>query len=270
MVFDDKQNLKAVLPANRVEDTVYSHQGLTYGGLVLPKKVKTEAVFNILDTIVGFLKKHEISTLLVKQLPAFYTKVNADEFDCYVFQNEGNIIRKDMNLAFPLFVEELLSKSKFKHYKKSEKFDFKIVENSDFQGFWDKVLIPRLAEKHQAKPVHTLKEIEYLGNKFPENIKQYNVYYQGEIVAGITTFETNFVVKSQYGATTQLGEKVRALDFLYFELFKKYRHLGKHFFDMGVVTDTSFEFNYNSGLLQQKEELGGVVYSQNFLELKVK
>jgi hypothetical protein len=30
----EEDKLIAVLPANRVSDTVYSHQGLTYGGLV--------------------------------------------------------------------------------------------------------------------------------------------------------------------------------------------------------------------------------------------
>ena len=29
----------SVLPANRVEDTVYSHQGLTYGGFIFNDKI---------------------------------------------------------------------------------------------------------------------------------------------------------------------------------------------------------------------------------------
>jgi len=35
LIFDENQNLKAILPANRLEEVVYSHQGLTYGGLIL-------------------------------------------------------------------------------------------------------------------------------------------------------------------------------------------------------------------------------------------
>ena len=38
MVFDENK-LVAVLPANRVEVEVFSHQGLTYGGLVLDQKI---------------------------------------------------------------------------------------------------------------------------------------------------------------------------------------------------------------------------------------
>ena len=41
LVFD-KVKLVAVLPANRIENKVYSHQGLTYGGLVYTSKLKIE------------------------------------------------------------------------------------------------------------------------------------------------------------------------------------------------------------------------------------
>lgn len=269
LVLDAKNKLQAVLPANRVENKVFSHQGLTYGGLLFSSKIKTVAVFSILDAILAYLKQEKVESLLIKELPSLYATVNSDEVNYYLYQKGGKVVRKDMNLAYPLAMDTLLSKSKLKHYNKIDKSQFKIREENNFEDFWNLVLIPRLAEKHQAKPVHTLEEIEYLANKFPENIKQFNVYYEDAIVAGITTFETEMVVKSQYGATTNLGQNLRALDFLYFELFKKYKDLGKQFFDMGVVTDASFSQNFNPGLLQQKEELGGVVYSQDYWELKL-
>jgi uncharacterized protein (DUF486 family) len=39
LIFEEDK-LIAVLPANRVGETVYSHQGLTYGGLVYKKQTK--------------------------------------------------------------------------------------------------------------------------------------------------------------------------------------------------------------------------------------
>ena len=41
MIFSSKK-LVAILPANRVGDTLYSHQGLTYGGLVVTAKAKSK------------------------------------------------------------------------------------------------------------------------------------------------------------------------------------------------------------------------------------
>ena len=39
LIYKNKK-LIAVFPANRSEQTIYSHQGLSYGGLVLPKQIK--------------------------------------------------------------------------------------------------------------------------------------------------------------------------------------------------------------------------------------
>jgi hypothetical protein len=81
-------------------------------------------------------------------------------------------------------------------------------------------------------------------------------------------FETETVVKSQYGATTKKGEELRALDFAFISLIEKYKRVGKLFFDMGIVNDDN-EKGYHSGLLKQKEELGCTIYSQDFFKMNL-
>nr|WP_231379808.1 GNAT family N-acetyltransferase [Flavobacterium sp. CG_9.1] len=161
-----------------------------------------------------------------------------------------------------------ISKSKLKHFRKVEELDVELVEEQELESFWELVLEPRLLEKHNAKPVHTLQEITVLKEKFPNNIRQFSAYYDGTIIAGITLFETETVVKSQYGATTKKGEELRALDFLFITLIKKYKQEGKLFFDMGIVNDAN-EKGYHAGLLKQKEELGCSVYNQDFYKMKL-
>ncbi|MCO6173753.1 FemAB family protein [Flavobacterium sp. NRK F10] len=270
LVFDAKENVKAVFPANKAGDTVFSHQGLTYGGLVVEKKTKSEEIFTIMDSIVRFLRAQGIITLQMKSLPIIYNSTMSNELDFYFFKSGANCFRKDLNLAFPLKDPELWSKSKWKHYKKTKNIEVRF--DNKFNDFWEEILIPRLLQKYNASPVHTLQEIESLASDFPENIKQVNAYIDNQIVAGITLFQDTFVVKSQYGATSDLGEKNRALDYLYFTLFEHFRAENKLYFDMGVVTDTSFKEGFNKGLLQQKEELGGVVFCQDYyqLDLQVK
>ncbi|WP_321538602.1 hypothetical protein [Flavobacterium piscinae] len=137
-----------------------------------------------------------------------------------------------------------------------------IREDANFQLFWNHVLIPRLKEKHNANPVHTVEEIIYLHSKFPENIKQFNVYFENEILAGITLFVFKNGVKSQYGATTSLGEKMRALDFLFITLLNEYKDKFD-FFDMGTVSENQGN-SINQGLLKQKQELGCSISEQNY------
>jgi hypothetical protein len=48
----EEDKLIAVLPANRVGDTVYSHQGLTYGDLFI---IKTETTISLLDVFSAVL-----------------------------------------------------------------------------------------------------------------------------------------------------------------------------------------------------------------------
>lgn len=268
LVFEDEK-LKAVLPANKVGDCVYSHQGLTYGGLVFLSKLKAEKVELILDEILLFLKGNSVQFFYYKPIPGFYLPEGNQEMDFFLFHRGGFVERKEMNLGVNLIMPLQISKSKLKHFRRIENLDLDIVEEQNFEPFWSTILAPRLMEKFKAKPVHTNKEIALLKQRFPQNIRQYSVYQNNEIIAGITIFETKNVVKSQYGATSEKGEQVRALDFLFINLLHKYKRKGKLFFDMGIV-DEENEKGYHPGLLKQKEELGCTVFNQDFYKINIK
>jgi len=268
LVFENEK-LKAILPANIKGNSVYSHQGLTYGGLVFSAKLKAEKAEAILDAVLFFLKENKIETFHYKPIPSFYFLEGNQEMDFFLFKRNAILERKEMNLVVDLKSPLHISKSKMKHFRRIENLDLDIEEEQEFKPFWENVLEPRLQEKFKTKPVHTCEEITFLKQQFPERIKQYSVYQNDEIIAGITIFETEHVVKSQYGATSEKGEKVRALDFLFINLIHKYKRKGKHFFDMGIVNSVD-EKDYNAGLLQQKEELGCTIYNQDFYKINLK
>jgi hypothetical protein len=267
MIFDDEK-LVAVLPANRVGEEAFSHQGLTYGGLVYSAKMTGKEVEDVLDSLLSFFKENGIQSFYFKPIPFFYSSKGNAEMDFFLLKKGAFLDKKEMNLAINLAMPLTISKSKLKHFRKIEELDLELVEENQFESFWELVLTPRLLEKYDAKPVHTLQEITKLKENFPNNIKQFSVYYDGVIIAGITLFETQTVVKSQYGATTKKGEELRALDFLFISLIQKYKREGKLFFDMGIVNDDN-EKGYHPGLLKQKEELGCSVYSQDFYKMSI-
>lgn len=267
MIFDNEK-LVAVLPANRVGEIVYSHQGLTYGGLVYSHKINGEKVAGILDSLLSFFKENGIQSFYFKPIPLFYSSGGNHETDFFLLRKGAFLDKKEMNLAINLAMPLAISKSKLKHFRKIEELDLELVEEHQFEPFWELVLAPRLFEKYDTKPVHTLQEITKLKENFPNNIKQFSVYYDDAIIAGVTIFETENVVKSQYGATTKKGEELRALDFLFISLIEKYKKKGKLFFDMGIVNDDN-EKGYHAGLLKQKEELGCTVYSQDFYKINL-
>ncbi|SEM18923.1 Acetyltransferase (GNAT) domain-containing protein [Aquimarina amphilecti] len=257
----DKSKLIAVFPANIKDRNIYSHQGLTYGGLILEQSIGGKKVKDILSEIVRFLRAQKFCNLFIKPTPVFYHQKPTNEFTFFLSEYGAKLYGRDLNLAIDYSLPSSIHKSKLKHYEKRKHLGFEIQEVNDFSGFWEKVLIPRLKEKHNVKPVHTLEEIHLLKNRFPEFIHQFVISLNDEILAGITIFKNAGVVKSQYGAVTNSGEQYRALDFLFIFLIDRYRKEGFRFFDMGTVTDDNF------GLLKQKEELGCEIYMQDFYEL---
>ena len=221
-----------------------------------------------MDVLLSFLKENNVKTFYYKPIPFFYVSNGNAEIDFFLFKKGALLDKKEMNLAINLAMPTTISKSKLKHFRKTKELDLELVEEQQLNSFWELVLEPRLLEKFDAKPVHTLKEISKLKVIFPSNIRQFSAYYEGVIIAGITIFESEKVVKSQYGATTKKGEEMRALDFLFINLIQKYKSEGKLFFDMGIVNEDD-ERGYNPGLLKQKEELGCSVFSQDFYKMKL-
>ncbi|OZV69023.1 FemAB family protein [Winogradskyella aurantia] len=266
MVFDNEV-LLAVLPANRVGETVFSHQGLTYGGFVFKPDLSFIEIDDILSSVLEFLARHGIKSLDIKITPEFYQTENTRHIIRCLKNLNVERYRKDRIFAVNYAKPFTIHKTKMKHFNKNQDKGFLIEEVNDFGLFWTEVLIPRLAEKHNTTPVHTLSEIELLKARFKNEVKQFNIYLKDELLAGITIFDKGRIVKSQYGATTKLGEKERALEYLFLSLIFKFQTEGKHFFSMGTVRDTAKPLGYNKGLLRQKKELGCLEYNQDFYKI---
>lgn len=264
MVFE-AQTLKAVVPANFKGDTFYSHQGLTYGGFVLGNEFPVAEIQIVVSETFIFLQQQGFVKCEIKAMLPFYAPDFYAEIQQVLTNKQAKIKAQKMNLAIDFQSDFRVSKSKQKHYRRLQSEGFEVKKEADCTVFWQEVLEPLLKEKYQTKPLHSLAEINSLQSKFPHHIEQYNLYRDGEILAGITLFKTGKVVKSQYGATTESGKKCRALDYLFLYLIDFFR-ADYDYFDMGTVDDNS-ELGYNEGLLNQKKELGCSVYSQNIFQI---
>lgn len=260
--------LVAICPANKIKTEWHSHQGLTYGGIVVGNDFNPVDFYVLIKELSCFLKSRDCQSLLIKAIPQFYGNDVLLKLRHQLIKHQAQTYRSDMVLALDYSQPLNIHKTKLKHYRRNLESGFVISEEEDFSSFWNELLIPRLHNKHQAKPVHTLEEIQYLKSKFKNNIKQFNLFKNNELLAGITIFDTGTVVKSQYGATSEKGEKYRAIEFLFIHLIHHFKDSGRKFFSMGTVTEQN-DLGYNPGLLKQKEELGCKLYHQDFLSLKL-
>ncbi len=65
-------HLKAVVPANKSATEFYSHQGLTYGGVVIDPKLKLSEFLNVFESITRFLQANNFKKVWFKALPSIY------------------------------------------------------------------------------------------------------------------------------------------------------------------------------------------------------
>lgn len=264
LVFEDEK-LMAVLPANKVNDTIHSHQGLTYGGMLSSEKMKLKTSLPLFKSILFFLNQSGIEKLFLKELPAFYASKASDEMRYFMFLTEARLYRRDLLSVLDLSQELKLSKDRRDGIKRGVKNNLIVQETDDFTSFWNEILIPNLAQKHGTKPVHTLAEIKLLQSKFPQNIRQFNVYHEGEIVAGTTIFETETVAHSQYISSNYAKNELGSLDFLHYKLITEVFH-SKKYFDFGISNENQGR-NVNAGLSYWKESFGSGFVSQDFFEV---
>jgi hypothetical protein len=268
LVLFKKDKPIALFPANRRDNMLHSHQGLTFGSFIVPKNISAHEVFQLLELVIEYAKNEGFEHIFVKTIPQIYYEKTADEL-LYFLTIKGKLQSRNLVLAIDYSQELKIHKTKRKHYEKNYNLGFEIEENASLAEFWNEVLAPKLDEKYSVKPVHSLPEITKLQVLFPSNIIQYNIKIDGEILAGITIFKHNNVVKSQYGANTGKGASLRALEYLFIHLIEKFKNEGMRHFSMGTV-DADTEQGFNVGLLKQKEELGCICHTQDIFKISLR
>jgi hypothetical protein len=183
-----------------------------------------------------------------------------------MFLANAKLIRRDCLSVIDLTKPFVLSKTRKESIRRGEKNNLVIKEELKFDLFWNEILIPNLAKKHNSKPVHTLEEISNLQQKFPNNIRHFNVYNYDKIVAGSTVFITDTVAHPQYISGNEQKNELGSLDLLYnyliFDVFA-----AKNFFDFGISHEQSGK-KINQGLLFWKETFGAKTTIQNFYEVQ--
>ena len=265
LVFEGEK-LVSVLPANRVGATVFSHQGLTYGGFVLSEKVKLGNVIEIVKATLSFLHQQKITNLNLKPIPAFYCHSFSDEIEYCLFLLNAKNYKKECLSVLDLSNEFSFSKDRKQCIRRGVSANLIIKEETNMESFWNQILIPNLEQKHQAKPVHSLTEITKLQQHFPDNIRHFNVYHNNEIVAGTTIFVTDKVAHPQYISGNDKKNETGSLDFLYSHLITEV-FADKNFFDFGPSHEENGK-KINQGILFWKESFGAKTTVQSFYEIE--
>lgn len=247
--------LMALLPANISSGVLYSHQGLTFGGIL--HSVKSTAV-DILDAFKAvdlYVAELGVKQVLYKAVPYIYDKYPSQE-DLYALYRQKNFKQTACNISTTIKLGEKLGFSTLRKrgVKKAKANGVSVFETDNFKAFWG-ILQDNLTQKYDATAVHSYDEICLLKDRFPDNIKLYVAKYMGEIVGGVVMYISSEVAHSQYISANAKGKELGCLD-LIFDVLINEKYSGYKYFDFGTSTEHMGQY-LNENLIFQKEGFGG-------------
>ena len=266
--------LKAVFPANWVEAErkVYSHQGLTYGGLVVSEDITQHEVLALMQAVLQYYDRMFMArSVFIKPIPVMYcTQPNGEELYA-LFRAGARLVQRQVstviNTANPLKMRKLRMRQAKKAVENDVYVDRMVEGDWDvLRSFWD-VLEGVLEKHHQTTPVHSYEEMRLLMERFPREIKLWLARREDRIIAGVVVFVTRKVAHIQYIAANQEGRELGGLDLLFRHLISE-RYKSLPYVDFGVSCEAGGNY-LNEGLIFQKEGFGGRAVCYDAYEVRL-
>lgn len=266
IIYNDKGNIMALLPASIDGDTVISHGGLTFGGFVCDSKMTAAKMLDVFANVKQFLKNAGVRMFIYKCMPAIYNKYPSDEDLYALFRNNAELYRRDV--SFSIYQSDRLGyqEQRKRAVKKGYRHQYILHESSKYEEYialLDKILM----KYHGTHPVHNVNELRLLAEKFPYNIKLYTAEKKGRIEAGTVVFLQSGVVHTQYLANSDEGRKNGALDCLLDWLITDV-YKDKNWFDFGISCEQEGRY-LNEGLAAQKEGFGARAVVHDFYRIEL-
>ncbi|EFO8991868.1 GNAT family N-acetyltransferase, partial [Campylobacter coli] len=258
------EKLIALLPCNVVENILYSHQGLTFGGFIVDENMKQGKMLECFEVLKEYMKENNFKKLIYKSIPYIYHKIPAQEDLYALFRNKAELFRVDCSTTIDLQNVLKMSDLRKRCIKKAQKNKVEITSSEDFNIFL--ILLNSVLQKqHGVNAVHSVEELKLLYSRFPQNIKLFVAKFNGEIIAATLVFIYENLVHTQYLAANEKAREIGALDLLIKTLMDEFAK-SKKYFDFGISTENGGEF-LNHGLISQKEGFGGRNVAHQFFSI---
>ena len=268
LMFYQDGRLLAVLPAHVDGDTLYTHRGLTYGGLVMSPRltiVETLALFRELNAM---LRSEGLKHVVYKAVPWIYHRLSAEE-DLYALYHEchARIVARDYSTNIFLGAGMRWERVRRRGVVRAQRAGITVERSDSFSDFW-RVLSDNLGTKYGIRPVHTLAEIELLHGRFPDNIVLYQAVREGTVLGGVVLYVTPQVVHAQYSSASPEGKALGAIDLIYDRIMHE-DYARWQYFDFGRSTENADGSGLNPQLVFQKEGFGARGLCYDIYEYKL-
>lgn len=264
MVYNSHGNLIAVIPAAQkmegLKKVFSSYPGASHGGIIVDRKFGTYEAMALVPLLTEYCKSNNFNAIQIKMVPRIYHFWPSDEIEFALRYYGFSISTTELATALP--IKELanasdhLIESTQRNIRKSQRLGVTIEESNDLTTYWS-ILTDNLKQKHNAEPTHTLAEITDLTNRYPQSIKLFAAFLQGEMVSGVVVFLLNSrVINCFYIASNNKYQNLRSLELLFYKLISWGMEKGYDYLDWGISTENK-GLVINQGLFEFKEKFGG-------------
>lgn len=253
-MFYDDDELIALLPISRHEQTLRSHGGLTYGGFITDEKMKQHKMLACFDVLQQYMQQNNFTHLIYKTIPHIYHKQPAEEDIYALYRNNAKLLKIEPSTTLLLKYPLKMPKGRSAQVSRAKREGVTIELSADFETFI-RLENAVLQERHHTLAVHTAEELRRLQSNFENEIQLWAAMYQGEMIAAALLFVYDNVVHTQYLAANDTARKIGGLDLLIKTVMDKFSP-DKTYFDFGISTEENGQV-LNEGLIHQKEGFGG-------------
>jgi Acetyltransferase (GNAT) domain len=264
LLFFDDDKLIALLPANRRDDALVSHGGLTYGGFVTDDRMRTGLMLQLFDILDAHCREHGLSKVVYKAVPHIYHRLPAEEDLYALFVRNARLVRRDVSSTVRMSDRVPISKGRKCGIKKGRSNKVTVRQSHEIERFMG-IEEDSLQRKYGVRPTHSATEMRQLVDRFPNNIRLFAGYRDKEMLGGVIVYETPRVAHAQYIAATDVGKELAAHDCVMDELLNEV-YAGKAYFDFGISTEDRGR-TLNAGLIENKESFGARAVAYDHYEL---
>ena len=271
-----KGKLFSVFPAaeKKIGGTIHlvSHPGASVGSFVVPESLSIADSMALADCLVAYAKGCEFDRIRITLPPTLYQRRLSNYMDFAFFKQNFHYVKRDITSI--LFLEESLEttveKFRSSHRRAVRKANEKGVvvrQSNDFDSFY-RILEKNLNIRHGVTPTHSLEELNYIHELFPDKINLFAAYIDDTMVAGVVNFMVNnHVVLAFYISHDENYAEYRAVNLLFYSIFDWAVQSHFKIYDFGTFT---VDEEPNMGLGRFKENFGASGIFRDTIELTIK
>jgi hypothetical protein len=246
LLFADRAEPVALLPANRSGDALVSHSGLSFGGMLVIESFRLEAWRQAFLSLGEYLRGEGLAAFDYRPTPLWYHLAPVED-DIYLIESAG--LRPTLQASAICRMDGVFPGNATRR-NEARRGGLQVAREAEALPEMMALIEETLRGRHGAKPVHSLAEIAELAGRFPDEIRCYGGRTgDGMLVAGGLLFCSPTTVKLQYVGYAE-GHSMSPI---YAHLFESEEFRGRCF-DFGIsIADGGLA----PGLFAYKESLGG-------------